>query len=82
MASNIALLCWKMLVYVFPPAVLETFPCSVFIPRLNILFLLSSPMRYKYVVLLKLLLEVRFAIVKVHRRDPAIRTLHIFRYLH
>jgi hypothetical protein len=46
-ASNIALLCWKILVCVSPRAMLETFPCSMFVSQLNILLLLGSPMRYE-----------------------------------
>jgi hypothetical protein len=59
-ASNIALLCSHMLVCVSPPAMLETFPFSVFVPQLNIL-LFDRFAHALQIINLKLLLEVRCA---------------------
>jgi hypothetical protein len=45
MASNPAHPHWKILAFMSPVALLDTFPCSVFAPQLNILLWHNLPMR-------------------------------------
>jgi hypothetical protein len=42
-ASNLAILSWEMLAFVFLPTILGTSHCLVFVPLINIVLLLGAP---------------------------------------